>query len=173
MPINIDTDNILEPLPQLIILTIQFGDIITTDMIIQIKKVRIQYVEFIQSFYSSTGDSSTGDSSTCDFTYNPTKFRIEDDLLIDYQKTNTITHDLRTLFLQEVRPLTVSNTNISLLKQMDGSFCAIIQASIWSRVLNHGIKVNTIFEVIYTPHRLNGGHIYQIIGHDTEHDDTL
>lgn len=162
MPINIDIidNNILEPLPQLIILTIQFGDIITTDMIIQVKKVRIQYVEFIQSFYSST----------CDFTYNPTKFRIEDDLLIDYQKTNTITPNLRTLFLQEVRPLTVSNTNISLLKQMDGSFCAIIQASIWSRVLNHGIKVNTIFEVIYTPHRLNGGHIYQIIGHDTEDD---
>ena len=170
MPINIDIidNNILEPLPQLIILTIQFGDIITTDMIIQIKKVRIQYVEFIQSFYSYTGDSST----TCDFTYNPTKFRIEDDLLIDYQKTNTITPVLQSSFLQEVRPLTVRNTNISLLKQMDGSFCAIIQASIWSRVLNHGIKVNTIFEVIYTPHRLNGGHIYQIIGHDTEDDDT-
>jgi len=163
MPINIDIDKIVE-LPQLIISNIQCGDTITTEVFVQVKKVRIHYVEFIQSFYSSTRD----------FTYNPEKFRIEDDLLTDYQKINTITPDLQTRFLQEVRPLTVINTPNSglsqpILSQLNGPFCAIVQASIWSRVLNHGIKVNTIFEVIYTPHRLNRGHIYQIIDHFEQH----
>lgn len=153
MPIDIDNHECIEePKNCVIIANVRYGDIITTDVQTKVCNIKIQYAEFIQSFYLLG-----------EFIYNPKRFRMEDALLREYRKTHPLSCELQTMFYREVRMLTVQSTTIALLDSLDGSFYAAIPVSIWSSALNYGLKFNIRFEVNYCPRKLNSGHIYQII----------
>jgi len=169
MPVDIGVDEVTEDecyeidecqfqtVPNIIIASVQYGEPIeNVELQIENRMHPIQYPEFMQFTYSWLGE----------FVYNKCMFRLESFVL----NNQCLTPDQQIAFLSEIRSFTVlhSMNSRELHHIINGDFIAIIQITIWSAVLNVGIKVNYKLDVSCVPTKpdliiCSHPHIYRIV----------
>lgn len=148
-----------ETIPNIIIASIQYGQPIeNVTLQIQNKTHQIKYTEFMYLNYSWSGD----------FIYNESKFRLETFIL----NNCFLTANQQSAFFLENRTVTVLHSmNSKRLHQvMNGPFIAIIEVTLWSAVLNMGMRINYKWDITSVPTKpalitCNYPHIYRIVPH--------
>lgn len=134
-----------------------------------ITNISMEYAEFIQMVYSRTGE----------FIFRPSICQASEFLLLNYEKTHSITSCIKSAFVSESRYMSWSDLIISrdLHNSINGPFTTVMDIIVMSQVLQFGIKQRVVFSVASAPYKpeltvCNNAHIYQIvIGTETGHCD--
>jgi hypothetical protein len=150
MPINTDEDDcyIEQPRPFIQVASIQYGKSFTSNSVIQEHHIPIAYLDFMR-FYSWSKE----------FIYVHPVLQIKNALLLEEQ-------EIQISAIQEVSPVIVSALSCDELNDfIDGPFVAVVEVSMWSVVLDKGLKQKIMFHVRSAPRKsvFNNHHIYQIL----------
>jgi hypothetical protein len=150
MPINTDEDDcyLEQPIPIIQVASVQYGNSFTSNSVIQEHHIPIAYLDFMR-FYSWSKE----------FNYIHPVLKIKNALLTEEQ-------EIQISAIQEVSPVIVSAlTSDELNEFIDGEFVAVVEVSMWSVMLDKGIKQKIMFHVRSAPRKsaFNNHHIYQIL----------
>jgi len=150
MPIDTDEDDcyIEQSIPIIQVAKVQYGNSFTSNSVIQEHNIPIPYLDFMR-FYSWSKE----------FNYIHPVLQIKNALLLEEQ-------EIQISAIQEVSPVIVSALTCDELNDfIDGPFIAVVEVSMWSVVLNKGLKQKILFHVMSAPSksRFNNHHIYQIL----------
>jgi hypothetical protein len=155
MPIDPDTSD--RPRVPIIIANAHYGDSGGPDNVATYTEtVRIQYAEFMQRMYSSSGV----------FAFSSGLLGLGDILL---QQSNNLTPEVVSEVIRANYSVSFDNvlTSAQLHDAINGAFLAEIRVSCWSRILQCGIDVKYVFDVVSAPRKPSLtqciGHIYQIV----------
>ena len=157
MPIDVDTADNERPRVPIIIANAHYGDSGgPANVATYTETVRIQYAEFMQRMYSFAGV----------FVFATGPLRIGDILL---QQSNNLTPENVAEVIRANYSVSFDNvlTSAQLHDAINGAFLAEIRISCWSRILQCGVDVKYVFDVVSAPRKPSLsqciGHIYQIV----------
>jgi len=151
MPINTDEDDCYveqQHIPVIHVANVQYGNPFTSNSMIKSHHIPIPYLDFIR-FYSWSKE----------FIYTHPVLQIKNALLAEEQ-------EIQISAIREVSPVIVSALTCDELNDLiDGEFVAVVEVSMWSDVLQKGLKQKIMFNVLSPPRKsvFNNHHIYQIL----------